>query len=117
MRGAHLWAFRVETDGSLKFKQPYFTMQLQRGLTESAADGMKVDAAGRMYVATRLGLQVFDPQGRLSGVIAKPQIAWLANVVFAGPNLDTLYVTCTNKVFKRKTKVTGLRYFDPPAGK
>jgi sugar lactone lactonase YvrE len=57
---------------------------------------------------------MFDPTGRLCGVIASPQKAWLANVVFAGPKLDTLYVTCSNKVFKRKVKATGFRYFDPP---
>ena len=54
-------------------------------------------------------------QGRLSGIIEKPQNAWLSNVVFAGPNLDTMYVTCTNKVFKRKTNVKGLRYFEIPS--
>ncbi len=113
MKGMNLWAYRVEPDGGLKFKQPYYTMRLPTGKIDSGADGMKVDAAGRIYVATHLGLQVFDPAGRLSGVIDKPQNAWLANVVFAGPNLDTLYVTCTNKVFKRKVKATGFRYFDP----
>jgi gluconolactonase len=117
MNGPHLWAFRVEPDGSLMFKQPYFTMRLERDKRDSAADGMKCDSAGRMYVATRLGLQVFDTQGRLSVVIEKPQNAWLSNVAFAGPNLDTLYVTSSNKVFKRKAKATGLRYFDVPAKK
>ncbi len=117
MNGPHLFAFRVEADGSLKFKQPFFTMRLDRDKRDSAADGMKVDAAGRVYVATRLGLQMFDPQGRLCGVIDKPQNAWLSNVAFAGPNLETLYVTSSNKVFKRKVKATGLRYFDLPASK
>ncbi|HEV3136250.1 MAG TPA: SMP-30/gluconolactonase/LRE family protein, partial [Pirellulales bacterium] len=114
MRGANLWAYRVEANGDLKFKQPYYTMRLAPDKLDSAADGMILDSAGRVYVATRLGLQMFDPTGRLCGVIASPQKAWLANVVFAGPKLDTLYVTCSNKVFKRKVKATGFRYFDPP---
>ena len=50
----------------------------------------------------------------MSGIIAKPQTAWLSNVIIGGPNLDTLYVTSTNKVFKRKVRIKGLRYFDPP---
>ena len=113
MKGANLWAYRIESDGSLQFKQPYYTMQLPAGKTESGADGMTIDAAGRLYVATQVGLQMFDPTGRLGGVIAKPQNAWLSNVTFAGPDLDTLYVTCTNKVYKRKVQARGLRYFDP----
>lgn len=117
MKGANLWAFRVEADGSLKFKQPYYTMRLPAGKTECGADGMTIDSAGRIYVATQLGLQMFDPTGRLCGVIDKPQNAWLSNAVFAGKNLDTLYVTCMNKVYKRKVKATGLRYFDVAGSK
>lgn len=112
MKGPNLWAYRVETSGDLKFKQPYYTMQLAADKTDSAADGLTIDSSGRVYVATRLGLQMFDPTGRLCGVIASPQKAWLSNVAFAGPKLDTLYVTCSNKVYKRKVKATGFRYFD-----
>jgi len=113
MKGFNLWAYRVEPDGGLKFKQPYFTMRCPAGKIDSGADGIKIDAAGRVYATSHLGLQVLDPTGRYCGLIAKPQNAWLANVVFAGPALDTMYVTCTNKVFKRKVKAKGLRYFDP----
>lgn len=111
--GANLWAFRVEPDGRLAHKQPYYTMRLTRGVSGSGADGMTVDRDGRLYVATHAGLQVFDTQGRLSGIIAKPQNKFLSNVVFGGEKLDTLYVTCTDKVYRRKTKVTGVRFFNP----
>jgi sugar lactone lactonase YvrE len=113
MKGFNLWAYRVEPDGGLKFKQPYYTMRCPSGKIDSGADGIKIDAAGRVYATSHLGLQVLDKDGRYCGLIAKPQNAWLANVVFAGPALDTMYVTCTNKVFKRKVKAKGLRYFDP----
>jgi gluconolactonase len=117
MKGANLWAFRIESDGSLSFRQPYYMMRVPSGKLDSGADGMTIDSAGRIYVTTHLGLQMFDPTGRLIGVIDKPQNAWLSNAVFAGPNLDTLYVTCTNKVYKRKVNATGIRYFDVAAGK
>lgn len=115
MKSPNLWAFRVETDGSLKFKQPYYTMRLQTGKLECGADGMTIDSAGRIYVATQVGLQMFDTSGRLGGVIDKPQSAWLSNAAFGGPNLETLYVTCTNKVYKRKINAKGIRYFDDAA--
>lgn len=109
-RTLNLWVFRIENDGSLSYKQPYYTMQGVFGRDDSGADGMTVDREGRLFVATYAGLQVFDTQGRLSGVILKPQDKFLSNVVFAGPDLKTLYVTCTDKVYKRVTKVQGLRY-------
>jgi gluconolactonase len=117
MRTTDLWAYRIEPDGSLKFKQAFYTLSAPDGKIDSGADGMTVDTAGRVYATSHLGLQVFDAQGRLSGIIAKPQTAWLANVVFAGPQLDTLYVTCTNRVYKRKINAKGLRYFDAAGGK
>ncbi|HEX3871302.1 MAG TPA: SMP-30/gluconolactonase/LRE family protein [Pirellulales bacterium] len=110
--GKHLWAFRIEGDGSLTDKAPYYTCRLAPGQTASRADGMTIDSAGRLYVASLVGLQVFDPTGRLIGVILKPQTGPLSNVVFAGPKLDTLYVTAGDKVYRRKVQAAGLRYFD-----
>lgn len=110
--GPHLWTFRIEADGSLRYKQPYYTMRLSRGKEGSGADGMTVDSRGRLYVATYAGLQFFDTQGRISGVILNPNEKRISNVVFGGPKLDTLYITCGNRVFCRRTQATGVRYFD-----
>ncbi|MDA1053201.1 MAG: SMP-30/gluconolactonase/LRE family protein [Planctomycetota bacterium] len=110
--GANLWAFRIEADGSLRYKQPYYTMRLTRGQEGSGADGMTVDTLGRLYVATYAGLQFFDTQGRISGVILNPNDQRIRNVVFGGEKLDTLYITCGDRVFRRKTQATGVRFFD-----
>lgn len=109
--GAHAWVFRIEADGSLAHKQPYYPLRLLPGAKESKADGMTVDLAGRLYVATDSGLQVFDPTGRMSGVLLKPQRKFLSNVAFGGPKFDTLYVTSTDKVYRRRTKAEGVRHF------
>ena len=109
-----LWAFRVEKDGSLTNKDRYYgPLRLLPGQDRPGSDGMTVDVVGRLYVATRAGLQMFDPTGRMGGVIAKPQNAFLSNVAFGGPELDTLYVTCTDKVYRRKTQTKGVRYGKP----
>jgi enterochelin esterase family protein len=81
------------------------------GRKGTGADGMTFDKAGRIYVCTHAGLQMFDPTGRLGGVIAKPQEKTLSNVVFGGPDFAYLYVTCTDKVYRRKTKSPGEPYF------
>jgi len=109
-RGTNLWAFRIDKDGSLSAKEPYMTVRAPLEKPDvSSADGMTVDSAGRYYVATAVGLQMFDSTGRLGGVIAKPQNKFLSNAAFAGPELDYLYVTCADKVFRRKTKAHGLK--------
>jgi len=111
MKSDHVYAFRVEPNGDLKFKQAFFPLRVPEGKTDIGADGMMIDSAGRVFVATQLGLQMFDPSGRLCGVIDRPQNAWLSNVVLAGPDLDTLYVTSTAKVYRRKVNTKGFRPF------
>ncbi len=110
MKGEHLWNFCISADGSLNHQQPYSAMQLPIGSMESGADGMTVDKVGRLFVCTSLGVQVFDTQGRLSGILSKPQRAFLSNVVFGGPDLNYLYATTQDKVYRRKLNTTGVRF-------
>ena len=108
----HLWAFRVEQDGGLKYQAPsYQPLVLPPKYDKPGSDGMTVDADGRLYVATYAGIQVFDTQMRPSGVILKPQNRRLSNVCFGGPNFDYLYATCSDKVYRLKVKVKGAPYF------
>jgi gluconolactonase len=106
-RGNYVYSFVVKPDGSLAYGQPYCRMHTPTDTNASGADGMTVDNRGNVYVATTLGLQVFDQDGRCHLIISKPQNAKLSNVVFGGPNRDVLYVTCTDKVYTRKIKAVG----------
>jgi sugar lactone lactonase YvrE/predicted alpha/beta superfamily hydrolase len=108
------WAFQIQPDGSLAHKQRYFYLHMPDAATRSSADGMAVDADGRVYIATSLGVQVFDQIGKCHAIIPAPNRASLSNVEFGGPNLDELYITNGDKVFKRKTKVKGVLSWRPP---
>lgn len=112
--GQYVYSFQIQADGALAHKQPFFHLHVPEGAMESGADGLTVDAEGRLYVATAMGLQVCDQVGRVNGIIAKPQRAWLANVVFGGPDLGDLFVTCGDKVFRRRVKAKGVLSFKPP---
>lgn len=108
----HLQTFRVEADGSLKFGEKYYgPLQIPSGQAKPGSDGMTVDDAGRLYVATHAGLQVFDPTGRPCGSILKPQSKFLSNVKFGGPHFDTIYVTLSDRVYKRKLNTKGTPHF------
>lgn len=108
------WAFQIQPDGSLAHKQRYFYLHMPDAATRSSADGMAVDADGRVYIATGLGVQVFDQIGKCHAIIPAPQGAALSNVEFGGANMDEIYVTNGDTVFKRKTKVKGVLSFKPP---
>jgi sugar lactone lactonase YvrE len=114
MQTMNLYAYRVEPDGSLSNKSAYYTCEVPAFATDCGADGIKVDAEGRLYVTSHMGLQVFDQAGRVNAIISKPQRAWLANVSFGGKDMDHLYVTCHDKVYRRKVKSKGVHGFAPP---
>jgi sugar lactone lactonase YvrE len=112
-RGKWVWSFQVQPDGSLANGQPFYRMETPDDSSISNADGMTVDADGYLYVATRAGLQVCDQAGRVVAILDKPQDAPLTNVVFAGPDLQTLYVTAGDKVYKRHVRRRGVLPWKP----
>lgn len=75
---------------------------------------MATDTAGRYYVTSAVGLQMFDPTGRMGGVILAPQSKPLVSVEFSGPDLSYLYVCCGDKIYRRKTKSHGMLSFQKP---
>jgi sugar lactone lactonase YvrE len=113
-QGQFVWSYQIAEDGSLQYKQRYYHLHLVDGSTQSGADGMTVDRDGRLYVTTEMGVQFCDQAGRVNGILRKPQNAWLSNVAFGGPNFDELYVTCGDKVYKRKTRVKGVESGQAP---
>jgi gluconolactonase len=108
------WAFQIQPDGSLAHKQRYFYVHRADGSTFTNGDGLKADTEGRVYVATPLGVQVFDQIGKCHAIIRPPQAAATSNLVFGGPEFDTLYVTSRDKVFKRKVKTKGVQSWKAP---
>ncbi|MDA0205382.1 MAG: SMP-30/gluconolactonase/LRE family protein [Acidobacteria bacterium] len=109
----HLWAFRAELDGSLTAGAPVFApLRLPFETAKPGSDGMTVDTQDRVFVATTLGIQVFDTEDRFSGVIDTPiRGSSPSNLTFAGPNFDYLYVTTPQALYRLRTATTGVPYF------
>ena len=112
-QGRWVASFQVQPDGSLNHMEPFYHLEISDESSATGADGMTVDDQGYLYVATRLGLQVCDPPGRVVAILDKPQPGALANVVFGGPDLQTLYVTAGDKVFRRPMRRKGVVPWQP----
>jgi gluconolactonase len=113
MRSHWVYSYQVQPDGSLAHKQRYYHLHVPDTADDSGADGMRVDRDGRLYVATRMGIQVCDQAGRVNCIIPTPN-GRVSNMTFGGPDMDTLYATCGDKVYKRKVKVKGAPAFMEP---
>ncbi len=106
-------SYQISPDGSLQFKQRYYWLHVPDTSDDSGADGMRVDRDGRLYVATRIGIQVCDQAGRVNAIIPTPN-GRVSNLSFGGENFDTIFATSSDKVYKRKLKVKGANGWAAP---
>lgn len=106
--GTKVWAWQIQSDGALTSGAPFMTMRLATGKETALGDGATTEAKGRVFVTTEIGIQIFDPAGRLAGVIDKPDPAGkVVSVEFAGPNHDVLFVAAGDKIYSRQLQTTG----------
>lgn len=99
--GEHVLAYDINADGSVGPRRDFAKLEGWRKTatgTSSGADGLAVDGAGRLYVATTAGIQVFSGKGEALGIIALPKAP--QNLAFAGPGKKTLYVVGRGSAYK-----------------
>jgi gluconolactonase len=112
---AEMMSYPVEAPGKIGKGKVFCTLKQRREGGKSGGDGLAVDTKGNLYITSELGLQVFDPSGKLLGIIALPQQP--ANVKFGGPDLKTLYVTARTSLYTVPMEATGHLFALPPAGR
>lgn len=112
-RSHWVYSYQIAADGSLKFKQRYFWLHSPNTADDSGADGMTVDREGRLYVTSRMGIQVCDQAGRVNAILPTPN-GRVSAVCFGGADGDTLFAACGDRIFKRKLKVKGAQLWAAP---
>ncbi|GFE86767.1 SMP-30/gluconolactonase/LRE family protein [Steroidobacter agaridevorans] len=99
--GDHILAYDIQNDGSVGRRRNFAKLdgvtQTETGVT-SGADGLAVDAKGRLYVASAAGVQVFDSKGAALGTIPLPKAP--QNLAFAGEGKKTLYIVGRGAAYK-----------------
>lgn len=108
-----VWIYFVQPDGTLTYKQKYGWLHVPDSSNNAWGDGIKCDTAGRVYVASRLGIQVLDQTGRVNAIIPVPN-NYCSNLCFGGPDYNIMYVTCNNKIYRRRLNTRGSNTFEPP---
>src|SRR6185503_18286831 len=101
--------FDVAADGSVSNKRNFAKLAEvttdAKGGMNSGADGLAIDSAGRLYVASNPGVQVFSSTGQALGVIPTPVRP--QNIAFAGPGKGTLYIVGRGNVYKVALQAKG----------
>jgi hypothetical protein len=109
-----VWSFQIQPDGSLLNGQPFYRLEAPDESSEVDPSGMTFDTEGFLYVATSLGVQICDQAGRVVAILNPPLGSdGLGNVFFAGPNLQWLYATDGDKLYRRLMKHRGAATWNP----
>ncbi len=98
-------AIPVDGAGRLLTSKGGLFARLEPGVP-GGPDGIKVDREGRVYVAVALGVWVFEPGGRLMGILATPGRP--SNLAFGGPDRKTLHITAVDAVHRVRLRVEGV---------
>ena len=115
-RSRNIRVYDLQPDGSVRNMRMVITFSPGRG-----GDGMRVDADGNLVVAaglhkprgtsetlaTRPGIHVISPHGRLLAFVETPEDT-ITNCAFGGEDLRTLYVTCGKFLLSLRTQIPGM---------
>jgi gluconolactonase len=107
--GEYILAFDVAKDGSVKNKRNFAKLdgfkKGDNGTYSSGADGLAVDAQGRLYVASTVGIQIFNAKGDALGTIPLPKAP--QNLAFAGADKKSLYVVGRGAAYRIAVQTPG----------
>ena len=99
----HLISTIMDKKGNMLYSEPfYFLHDLSNG-TLATAGNMAFDTQGNLYVATPMGVQVADHNGRVRAILSLPA-GQVHSLAFSG---NYLYVRCGEQIFVRQMKAIG----------
>jgi gluconolactonase len=111
----HGLSYRVSANETLDSKEPFYDFYMPSWADDSGAAAVGMDRDGRAYVATRMGVQVFDRNGRVTAILPLPGNEPATGICFGGHDFDTLFVAAGGKVYQRKMRAQGVPAWAAPA--
>lgn len=97
--------YDVNPDGSLSNGRTF--AEPKDSNAEGGTDGMKVDTNGNLYTTGPGGIWIYSPEGKVVDRISVPERA--TNLAFGGDQLQTLFITAPNSVYRIKLNATGIQ--------
>ncbi|RSN32919.1 gluconolactonase [Amycolatopsis sp. WAC 04169] len=97
---SHIRVFSVE-NGRLSGGEVFATSDA------GGFDGMRLDAAGRLWAAAHDGLHCFAPDGTRIGKLRVPEVC--SNLTFGGPRRNDLFITASSSVYTLRVNFSAPR--------
>jgi gluconolactonase len=104
-----IYSYVVKPDGTFTDKQPFDWLHTDDITSVSGSEDLAADKHGNLYVATRIGIQICDQNGRVRAILPLPVRAGsVRSICFGGEHFDSLYATDGNRIFRRRLKISGV---------
>lgn len=97
----HIRVFDVQRNGTVANGRVFCVID------QGVPDGIRCDAAGRVWSSAGDGVHIFAPDGRLIGKILVPETP--ANLCFGGRDGRTLFITARKSLYAIPVRVRGAR--------
>lgn len=107
-QGRYVWAYRL-VDGKPAGGDRYARLWVRRDQKDQPVTSLTFDVRGCLFAATPDGVQVFDPTGRLCGVIPLPAQGRPTHLEWDGPSNDLLTLWVGDAKYGRKLITSGAR--------
>ena len=99
----HLISTIINKQGRMLYSEPFYYLHDLSNGSQHLAGNMAFDTKGNLYVATEMGVQVADHNGRVRAILSLPA-GPVRSLAFSG---KYLYVVCGNRLFVRKMNAEG----------
>ena len=113
-RSKWVYSYQIQPDGQLINKERFFPLHVADWDDDAGAESVCYSKEGRMFVATRTGIQVTADDGPTQIILPMPDRSRVIGVCLGGPDMNTLFAFCGDKVWKRVVKVHASGPFLPP---
>ena len=99
----HLISTIIGKGGEMKYSEPFYYLHDLSNGAKQMAGNMAFDTKGNLYVATEMGVQVADHNGRVRAILSLPA-GRVKSLAFSG---KYLYVVCGDRMYVRKMQAEG----------
>lgn len=110
-----IYSYVVQPENAFADKQRFYWLHMTDIPNNSGAEDLAVDTLGNLYVATRMGIQICDQNGRVRAILPLPAPSGpVRSLCFGGERFEVLYATDGIHLFKRQLKVQGFAQWASP---
>ena len=106
-----IYSYQIEADGKLTNKERFFHLFVSDWDDDAGAECVCYSLEGRQFIATRSGVQVSADDGPTQVILPVPDRSRVTGVCLGGPDGNTLFAFCGNKIWKRTIKQHALGAF------